>query len=44
MPWAIKKGNKIYEKHDFEVEGIRKHAMIVDGQYVDEYYMGKLLE
>ncbi|WP_349947553.1 GNAT family protein [Lacrimispora sp. BS-2] len=33
----------LYEKNGFTVEGIKKNSMIVDGTYVDEYYMAKLL-
>lgn len=33
----------LYEKNGFEVEGIRKQSMLVDGSYVDEYYMAKIL-
>lgn len=33
----------LYEKEGFTIEGIRKNAMIIDGVYVDEYYMAKLL-
>jgi RimJ/RimL family protein N-acetyltransferase len=33
----------LYEKSGFVVEGIKKNAMFVDGKYVDEYYMAKLL-
>lgn len=33
----------IYKKTGFEIEGIRKCAMLVDGKYVDEYYMGKII-
>lgn len=33
----------LYKKMGFKVEGIREKAMIVDGKYVDEYYMGKIL-
>ncbi|MDR1769303.1 MAG: GNAT family N-acetyltransferase [Hungatella sp.] len=33
----------LYEKNGFAVEGIKKHSMIVDGTYADEYYMAKLL-
>lgn len=33
-----------YEKNGFEIEGTRKNAMIIDGKYVDEYYMAKLYE
>ena len=34
---------RLYEKSGFVVEGIRKNAMYVDGQYIDEYYMAKIL-
>ena len=34
----------LYEKHGFCVEGIRPKSMKVNGAYVDEYYMGKILE
>ena len=33
----------LYKKMGFEVEGIRKHALFIDGQYVNELYMGKIL-
>jgi RimJ/RimL family protein N-acetyltransferase len=33
----------LYEKMGFAVEGTRKDAMLVDGSYVDEYYMARLL-
>ncbi|MBP1936554.1 RimJ/RimL family protein N-acetyltransferase [Paenibacillus sediminis] len=33
----------LYKKVGFEVEGIKKHSLIVDDEYVDEYYMAKLL-
>lgn len=33
----------LYEKNGFVVEGIKKNSMIVDGEYVDEFYMAKLL-
>lgn len=33
----------LYEKAGFAVEGIRRHSMLVDGSYVDEHYMVKLL-
>lgn len=33
---------KLYEKMGFKREGIRKKSMIVNGQYVDEFYMAKL--
>lgn len=34
---------RLYEKQGFVVEGIKKKAVLVDGEYVDEYYMAKLL-
>ena len=37
-------GKALYEKHGFVVEGIKKDSMCVDGEYVDEYYMGKIYE
>lgn len=36
-------GMRLYRKNGFEVEGIRKHAVYVDKQYIDEYYMAKVL-
>ena len=33
----------LYEKNGFAVEGVRKKAMYVDGEYIDEFYMAKLL-
>ena len=36
-------GIRLYKKRGFSIEGTRKHACLVDGQYVDEYYMAKLL-
>lgn len=32
----------LYEKNGFEIEGVKKNAMIIDGKYVDEFYMAKL--
>lgn len=33
----------LYEKNGFVIEGTKKKSMIVDGEYVDEFYMAKLL-
>lgn len=33
----------LYEKSGFQIEGIRARSMFVDGEYVDEYYMAKIL-
>ncbi|MBV9229503.1 MAG: GNAT family N-acetyltransferase [Chloroflexi bacterium] len=37
-------GIALYKKRGFEIEGMMRHALIVDGQYVDEYFMAKLLD
>ncbi|AHF06134.1 GCN5 family N-acetyltransferase [Desulfitobacterium metallireducens DSM 15288] len=33
----------LYKKVGFTIEGIKKHSIHIDGSYVDEYYMVKLL-
>lgn len=33
----------LYEKSGFQTEGIRKKSMLVDGKFVDEYYMAMIL-
>ncbi|GGA41823.1 GNAT family N-acetyltransferase [Paenibacillus yonginensis] len=33
----------LYRKAGFEVEGTKKDSIYVDGQYVDEFYMAKLI-
>jgi RimJ/RimL family protein N-acetyltransferase len=33
----------LYQKMGFQIEGTKKHSLFVNGQYVDEYYMAKLL-
>lgn len=44
---TVVKGNegavKLYKKMGFKIEGIKEKSMIVDGEYVDEYYMGKII-
>jgi len=35
---------KLYEKMGFEREGIKKNSMFVDGNYVDEFYMSRILD
>lgn len=35
---------KLYNKLGFELEGTRKNALRIHGQYVDEYYMGKMID
>ena len=34
----------LYERMGFEIEGIRPKSMKVNGRFVDEYYMGKILK
>jgi RimJ/RimL family protein N-acetyltransferase len=36
-------GLALYKRQGFEIEGVRKHALFVNGRYVDEYVMAKLL-
>lgn len=33
----------LYKKMGFEIEGTKKHSLCIERQYVDEYYMAKLL-
>ncbi len=35
---------RLYEKNGFQVEGIKKNSMFMDGHYVDEFYMAKITE
>ena len=34
----------LYESFGFEREGTKRHSLFVDGEYLDELYMAKLLE
>lgn len=34
---------RLYEKMGFKKEGLKENSLIVNGKYVDEYYMGKIL-
>lgn len=36
-------GVALYEKMGFEIEGTKRHSLYVDGEYIDEYFMSKLL-
>ena len=51
--WRIKEFNRwltneraldLYKKMGFKIEGLKEKSMIVDGKYVDEYYMGKIID
>lgn len=36
-------GVSLYQKMGFKIEGVKKDSLFINGTYVDEYYMGKLL-
>jgi len=36
-------GVALYKKYGFEIEGTKKSSVFVNGVYVDEYYMAKIL-
>lgn len=38
-----KVARRLYEKNGFEIEGIRAKSMFVEGEFIDEYYMAKIL-
>jgi len=37
-------GLALYKKRGFTIEGTKKHSLLINGQYIDEYYMAKLLD
>ncbi|WLR56957.1 GNAT family N-acetyltransferase [Mesobacillus subterraneus] len=38
-----KAGIALYEKMGFEIEGIKKDSLLVDGKYKDEFYMSRII-
>lgn len=32
----------LYIKNGFEIEGTKRKSLIIDGEWVDEYYMSKI--
>ncbi|MFC7321523.1 GNAT family N-acetyltransferase [Halobacillus campisalis] len=36
-------GLSLYKKMGFEIEGTKRHSLLIDGKWLDEYYMAKLL-
>lgn len=34
---------RLYEKMGYKIEGVSKHSLVVDGTWIDEFYMAKLL-
>jgi len=37
-------GIALYKKQGFAIEGTKRHSLLINGQYVDEFYMSKLLD
>ena len=37
-------GIALYKKQGFAIEGIRRHSLLINGQFVDEFSMAKLLD
>ncbi len=37
------RGVRLYQKMGFEIEGLRRRSLFVDGEYVDEYAMSRLI-
>ena len=33
----------LYKKNGFEIEGVKRKSMYIDGEYIDEYYMSKII-
>jgi RimJ/RimL family protein N-acetyltransferase len=36
-------GLRLYKKMGFDIEGTKRHSLYIDSEFVDEYYMSKLL-
>ncbi|WP_324607170.1 GNAT family N-acetyltransferase [Planococcus massiliensis] len=36
-------GQALYKKAGFEVEGTKRDSLIVNGQFINEYYMAKII-
>jgi RimJ/RimL family protein N-acetyltransferase len=34
----------LYIKNGLEIEGTKRKSLVIDGQWVDEYYMSKILK
>ncbi len=39
-----KTAKHLYEKYGFTVEGLREKSMFVNGEFIDEYYMAKIIK
>ncbi len=38
-----KKAIKLYKKMGFKTEGLKEKSLVVEGEYIDEYYMAKFI-
>lgn len=36
-------GVALYKKMGFEIEGVKRNSLFIDGRFVDEYYMSRLI-
>ena len=41
---ANERAVELYQKCGFEIEGVQRDALCIDGEFVDEYFMGLLLK
>ncbi len=37
-------GLALYKKSGFEIEGTKRHSLIISGEFYDEYYMSKIID
>ena len=37
-------GIALYKKQGFAIEGTKRHSLLINGQFIDEFYMSKLLD
>ena len=37
-------GIGFYQKHGYEIEGVKKSAVLINGNYENEFYLSKILE
>ncbi|MGG2015707.1 hypothetical protein [Bacillus sp. S10(2024)] len=33
----------LYKKSGFEIEGIKRHSLIIGDEFINEYYMSKIM-
>jgi RimJ/RimL family protein N-acetyltransferase len=37
-------GIALYKKMGFNIEGIKRESLYIDGKYIDEYFLAKILK